>query len=114
MEYNLLVRLITLLLIIMVINRYNQYNDTKNISAKKGKYSSSRSYSNSSLIKSIILSNIFFSLMPVILFNKKKLIFSVNEFEKSLVGDITIYIVSILIYYEILQPYIINIMPNFF
>lgn len=113
MKYNLLVRLTSLLLLIIIINGYNNKRNVKNRPAKAGEYSSNRLYENISSLKSSIISNIYFSLIPIILFNKKKLIFSYSNFENSLLSDIIIYTVTVLIYYEIFQPYINNKLPNF-
>lgn len=113
MKYNLLVRLTSLSLFILIINAYNKTRNVVNRPAKSGEYSSIRSYQNISLIKSIIISNIIYSIMPIFLFNKKRLIFSIENFENSLVSDILVYTVSVLIFYEFFQPYIGNRMPNF-
>lgn len=113
MKYNLLIRLTSLLLLLLVINKYNKNKNVSDRPAKPGEYSSNRIYSNISVIKSSIISNIFFSLIPIILFNKKRTIFSFNNFENTVVCDMIVYFITMMIFYEIIQPYITNILPNF-
>lgn len=102
------IKLFIYFIILMIIKKYNEKKDVNTI-AKSGEYSKKRKYENVSMMKNSILSIITGLLVPTMIMGSYKGgIFNLNKFDECLVGKIIFTILSVITYYEIVQPYFGN------
>jgi len=110
-------QIILLFIVIIITNNiwtYNLKNNTDE-NAPIGKYSNTNSYANISAMKHDIYKEVALYILPYLFVNsiKSEEFFSINKFEDSIIGQTTLTVLSYIIYYQIIQPYIINKLPNF-
>lgn len=107
------IKLFIYFIILLIIKKYNEKKNVNTI-AKCGEYSKERKYKNVSMMKNSILSIITGLLVPTIIMGSYKGgIFNLKKFDECLVGKIIFTILSVITYYEIVQPYFANRIFNF-
>ena len=106
-------------LMLSVIN-YVRLNNKKNEPAKENEYSDDNLYTNISPFKHDIFKQLILDSIPLLIFyllsNKKLVILNINnldEFYESIIGKFIITTLSFIIYYHVIQPYIVNNINNF-
>ena len=84
-------------------------------SAPIGKYSSASSYANISAMKHDIFKQFTLDIVPFLLFNSimSDEFFNVNNFENSVIGKTLLSALSYALYYQVIQPYVINRIISF-
>ena len=112
--------LILLIIILYKITQYNKLNNKKGDPAKENEYSDDNLYTNISPLKHDIFKQLILDSIPLLIFyllyNKKLEILNINnldEFYESIIGKFIISTLSFIIYYHVIQPYIINNINNF-
>ena len=81
--------------------------------AKFGLYSEKNKYQNISPMKQAICTRLTVDLLPVILFSlPSSSFFSIEEFDKSVVGKSLFCIIGYVAYFQIIQPYVVNYTSN--
>jgi len=80
-----------------------------------GKYSSISSYANISAMKHDIFKQFTLDIVPFLLFNSimSDEFFNVNNFENSVIGKTLLSALSYALYYQVIQPYVINRIISF-
>ena len=110
-------RLLILFIVIIITNNIWQYNLKNKIdeNAPIGKYSNINSYANISPLKHDIYKEIVLDILPFLFVNsiKSEEFFSIENFDNSIFGQTLLIVLTYIIYYQIIQPYIINKLPNF-
>jgi len=110
---------ILLLVILYEVTQFNKKFNIKNESAKNNEYSDDNLYINISPLKHDIFKQFILDLFPLLLFyfysNKNLELLNINnleDFYDSIIGKFIISTLSFIIYYHIIQPYIINNINN--
>jgi hypothetical protein len=114
MKTNQWIILIVAIIIMYNIWTNNKKNDTVNV-ATIGKYSEANNYKNITPMKHDIYKQLTIDLTPLLLLNlvSSDEFFSINNFEQSAVGKSLLSGLSYVVFYQLIQPYIVNRLPNF-
>lgn len=99
---------ILILVILIIAYKLNLKNNKKK--AKKGEYSSENQYNNISAMKHDIFKQITTDFVPIMILN---LSLSYDNDIEMLTEKIILSFIGFLIYYQLIQPYIINEIPLF-
>jgi hypothetical protein len=107
--------LITLVVVYIAWHMNKKNNTDSTIQAVSGKYSDTSNYKNILPMKDDIFKQITIDLAPFLLLGTitSNDFFNIENFENSAVGKTMFVLLSYGIYYQIVQPYIINKLPNF-
>ena len=107
------------ILLIIIIIIYNSWTDNKSNeavdSAPIGKFSAQSSYKNITAMKHDIFKQMTLDIFPFILVNSmfSKDFVSIDNFENSIIGRTILSAIAYAIYYQIIQPKLINRLPIF-
>ncbi len=108
-----------IILFITIFFIFRTYQSNKNIevndSAPIGKYSAQSSYKNITSMKHDIFKQMTLDIFPFILLNSiySKEFFSLNNFENSVIGRTLLSAVAYALYYQVIQPQLVNKLPMF-
>jgi hypothetical protein len=107
-----------ILLLFVIITLVNLWinNKKKNVpEAKEDEYSENNVYVNITPMKHDIFKQISIDIIPMVLLGlmTKDNIFNIDDFENSVVGKSIMSAISFALYYQFIQPYMINKIPNF-
>ena len=110
--------MIILLIIIFLVNLWAnniKNNVASSAEAKEGSYSDNNVYVNISPMKHDIFKQISIDVIPLLIFGliNRDNFFSVDDFENSIVGKSLMAFISFGLYYQYIQPYIVNRLPKF-
>ena len=107
--------LILLFVIIFLVNMWKENQKNSVAEAKDGEYSDNNVYKNISPMKHDIFKQISIDILPMLIFGliTKDNFFSSDNFEDSVVGKCVMSFVGFGMYYQFIQPTIINKIPNF-
>lgn len=108
---------ILLFLLIFIINKVWKDNLKKKSKeeAPVGGYSDASSYVNITAMKHDIFKQFTLDIMPFLLINSfnSEEFFSIDKFENTVVGKTLLSAVAFGLYYQIIQPHLINKIPYF-
>lgn len=107
--------LILLFIIIFLVNMWKKNQKNNVAEAKDGEYSDNNVYKNISPMKHDIFKQISLDILPLLIFGliTKDNFFSLDNFEDSIVGKSVMTFICYGMYYQFIQPTIINKIPNF-
>lgn len=103
--------LFKMLIVLMVLMFIRSYNMKKNKqTARSMEYSDSNNYAHITPMKHDIYKSMTVDIAPLLIFSlaTSKNFFSVEEFESSVVGKSLMSVVGLMVYYQVVQPYLVN------
>ena len=114
MKTNQWIMLFVAIVVMYVVWTNNKKNDSTD-AAIIGKYSDANNYKNISPMKHDIYKQLTLDLTPLLLLSlvSSEEFFSISNFEQSAVGKSLLSGLSYVVFYQFVQPYIVNRLPNF-
>ncbi len=107
--------IILLFVVIFLVNMWKRNKKNNVAEAKDGEYSENNVYKNISPMKHDIFKQISIDILPMLIFGliTKDNFFSMNNFQESVVGKCVMSFIGFGMFYQFIQPHIINKPPNF-
>lgn len=103
--------LFKMLIAFMVLMFIRSHNMKKNKQiAQKMEYSDGNNYAHITPMKHDIYKSMTVDIAPLLIFSlvTSKTFFSVEEFESSVIGKSLMSVVGLMVYYQVVQPYLVN------
>lgn len=108
-----LFKMLIVFMILMFIRSHNMKNNRQ--IAQRMEYSDDNRYAHITPMKHDIYKSITVDIAPLLIFSlvTSKTFFSTEEFENSVIGKSLMSVVGLMVYYQVVQPYLVNseIMP---
>ena len=106
-QFQWVILLFTILFLVSVWKN-NMINNVPE--AKAGEYSDNNVYINISPIQHDIFKQLCVDVLPMLMFGlaTKDELFNIDNFENSIIGNSTLVCIGYAMYYQLIQPYIIN------
>jgi hypothetical protein len=114
MTKNQIIILLVLVILLYYIYNYNKSHNVKT-SADKNEYSEENNYKHITHMKHDVFKQITIDIIPILIlgmFTSNEL-FSLKNIEHTIIGKGLLAVLGMFIYYQIIQPYVANKMPNF-
>jgi hypothetical protein len=103
-----LFKMLIAIIVLMFIRSYNMKKNKQ--TARTMEYSDGNSYAHITPMKHDIYKSMTVEIAPLLIFSlaTSKTFFSVEEFESSVIGKSLMSVVGLMVYYQVVQPYLIN------